>query len=537
MAELVITHANGTVSHHLLAGNALVVGRDAACDLPLDDPSSSRRHARIAPTPYGFVVEDLESKNGTLVNEVPTKSRLLKHGDQVLIGSTLLVFRETATTSATAVRIADDPATSHTTRYATRDKELNLSRQRLKMIYELGERLTTLQGQDQLLEDGMNICFEMLHFERGAIGVRRVNQRAVDWPVVRNLQGPRGELTISRTLLSRALEHGERAMFVEGEGGAADPTVSMVQHGIRSALCVPLIHREQVLGIIYGDRVRSSVSYTNEDIDFLAGIAQQLAIGLINCRLLDEQKRMIRLSHDIDMARTIQTGLLPAALPNRPGLRIAAVNDPGQSVSGDYYDVIEARDGRVWCLIADVTGKGMAAALLMANLQAAVRVTIHESDDPAALLSRWNRLIFHNTDAAKFITCLLMLLDPRAHEIRCATAGHFPPLVLRPGQSAPEELVLDPGLPLGAAAEAEYACTARQLGPPPYLALGYTDGIVEAMNPQNEWFGSERLRALLHGDAPLNAQALVRQIRREVADFAAGAPQSDDITLLAAAVD
>ena len=125
----------------------------------------------------------------------------------------------------------------------------------------------------------------------------------------------------------------------------SDPTVSMVQHGIRSAMCVPLMQGKDILGVIYGDRTSTSKVYTDEDIDFFAGIAQQVTIGLINCKLMRDQEQMIRLNHDIDLARRIQKNLFPTDLPNRADLRVAALNEPGARVSGDYYDVIERDDG------------------------------------------------------------------------------------------------------------------------------------------------------------------------------------------------
>lgn len=534
MPELVITQPNGRTSRHDLDFAARVIGRDATCDLPLvDDPAASRRHARFLHTPHGFVVEDLGSKNGTLVNDIPCASHILKDGDQVVIGSTLAVFHDQQARATTLVTIADE-GPSRATRYLTRDGELNLSQQRLKLIYQLGERLTTLQGQEQLLAEALAICFENLHFERGAIGVRRPGSKAMDWPVVRNLRGAGGELSISRTLLNRSLEHGERAIFTLDDGASTDPTVSMVQHGIRSAMCVPLLHREQVLGIIYGDCTGATIAYSSEDIDFFAGIAHQVSIGLINSRLLEEQQRNIRLNHDIDMARQIQTGLFPTVLPNRPGLRFAALNEPGQRVSGDYYDVIALPDGRLWCLIADVTGEGVSAALLMANLQAAVRVSIADTDDPGVLLRRWNALVCRNTSNNRFITCLLMLLDPSRRVIRCSCAGHFSPLLLRADEAAPVEPEMEGGLPLGVAENGEYPTMEIPLGPDPVTIFAYTDGVVEAMNSAEKLFGDAALRAALASRPDLSPQSIIKHVRRSVADFVGPANPSDDITLLAA---
>ncbi len=534
MPELVITLTDGRVLRKLLPATPVVLGRDASCDIPIDDPSTSRRHARITPIDGGFFVEDLGSKNGTLVNDVPCKNSQLKSGDRVLMGSVLAVYQEEPV-SIPSVVLSDDPSASRATRYAPQEQRLLLSQRRLETLYELSDRLTTLQDRDALLDNAMNICCEMLHFERGAIGIRRRNQRVLDWPIVRNLRGAEGELTISRTLLNRALEHGERAIFTSGQA-ASDPTVSMVQHGIRSAMCVPLVQGESTIGIIYGDRTSTSTSYATEDIDFFAAIARQISIGLINAQLLEDQKQMVALQHDLDLARNIQNGLFPKTLPNTNELRIAALNDPGRRVSGDYYDVIERPDGRVWCFVADVTGEGAPAAIQMANLQAVVRATINESDDPGRLLARWNEFICCQTHRSRIVTCVLALIDPKARTIAVACAGHWPPLLADDTKGELCEVEVEPGFPLGVASETTYLTKTTQLGAAPYLFFCYTDGIVEAWNPAGEAFGMERLRDGLLQRGDLNPGALVKQIRKQVTAFAAGAEQSDDITMLAARI-
>ncbi|MCO6437790.1 MAG: SpoIIE family protein phosphatase [Phycisphaerae bacterium] len=534
MAELLITLADGRTRRVTCGPLPQVIGRDARCDIPIDDLSASRQHARISLGPIGYIVEDMGSKNGTLVNDAPCTGQPLRDGDRVLIGSTAITFRDGPKESTTGVIISDDETVTPATRYATRDRDLHLSQQRLKMIYELSERLTTLQGLTPLLNNAMDICFEMLHFERGAIGVRRPSGRLLDWPVVRNLRNSGGELTISRTLLRRALENGERAIFTPEDAAALDPTVSMIQQGIRSAMCVPLIHDDMTLGVIYGDRIQSAMGYAQEDIDFLAGIARQVSIGLINSRLADEQKRLERLSRDLELARKIQNGLLPTDLPDHDGLRVAALNEPGQLVSGDYYDVIETPDGRVWCLVADVTGEGVAAAMLMASLQAAVRVTIRESDDPAELLARWNRFLHRNTDRSRFITCLLMLLDPQRRTMRCASAGHFPPMIIRPEAKEIEEQEMETGYPLGIMEAETYPAYDIPLGDGPVSLLAYTDGVVEARDTEENMFGHASLVRAVQERTQLPPQALIKHVRKEVSHFVGAAAQSDDLTLLAA---
>ena len=534
MAVLVITLADGRTTRHALGEGAEVMGRDAGCDIPLDDPSTSRRHAMFSPSPNGYVVEDLGSKNGTLINDTPSPSKLLVDGDTVQMGSTVIVYQESSLETGGSVLVADDQTESGLARFVSRDTQLALPQKRLELIYELSARLTMLQTQEQLLETVMDICCETLRFERGAVAIRPASgSRKLEWHVVRNLRGSEGEITISRSLLSRALEHGERAIFTDDGMGQADPTVSMVQHGIRSAMCVPLIHQDEIMGVIYGDCISSAASYTTEDIDFLAGLAQHVSIGLINHRLVEDQKKMVRLNLDIDLARKIQTGLFPADLPNTPELKIAAVNDPGQGISGDYYDVLRYDDDNIWCLMADVTGEGVAAALLMANLQAAVHVSYADTDDPGQLLKRWNTLIYQNTDSSKFITALLAIINTKTHVTRFASAGHHLPLILRDGQGTPQELEAEAAFPLGVVEDADFPTATAELGPSPFTFCLYTDGVIEAMNPDNQMFDEKRLMEALTNQKIENPRAIVQHVRKAVETFAAGAHQSDDITIMA----
>ena len=161
----------------------------------------------------------------------------------------------------------------------------------------------------------------------------------------RSRDGSAEELSISQTILGEVMT--QKTGVLTSDAASDDRFAgahSVMVEGIRSAMCVPLLHQDEVLGVIYGDRVSTSAAYETEDIDFLAGIAQQVSIGLINARLVEEQQQMIRLNMDIDLARTIQTGLFPTDLPNRKGFKVAALNDPGLRVSGYYYDVIETDD-------------------------------------------------------------------------------------------------------------------------------------------------------------------------------------------------
>ncbi len=538
VSRLSITLTNGsTLSHVLRGAGAEVIGRDPSCDIWVDDPSTSRRHAQFVATPEGYVVEDLGSKNGTLVNDQPRERHRLLHDDLITLGTVRIRYvHAEADAEPPSVLVTDRPADEETARYSNPGEKIQLSRQRLQKLYEISDRLTRLRDPQQLLCDAMDVCFEMLHCERGAIAVRRAGGRAVDWPVVRNLRGREGELTISRTTLSRALEHGERAIVTVDTLGQADPTVSMVQHGIRSAMCVPLMYDDEILGVIYGDRTTTAAIYTPEDVDFLAAIAGQVSIGLKNARLLEEQREKAQLERELELARRIQTRLFPKNLPDRAELRVAAINEPGNRVSGDYYDIIELPDGRVWVIIADVTGEGVAASLVMANLQAAVRATIDAAADPAALMTRWNKLIYDNTDPSRFITALCALIDPARSTARLSAAGHFPPIFMPAAGSAVAPLEVKADFPLGIFESVAYMNTEVNLGDGPCTLFCYTDGVIEAQNESQGMFGHDALIESLTKHRDEEPSRLLGNVRRAVGKFRGDAPQSDDLTMLAIAL-
>ncbi len=534
MPELVITTADGRSRTHRLSG-PVTLGRDPSCEIPLNDLGTSRHHARVRPEGDGYILEDLGSKNGTLLNDVQCTSSLLHDGDEIVLGSVRVTFRVPPVEEdvSTSVVLSDQSPVREQTRFSGHTRELNLPQRRLKLLYDLSDRITLLRDREELLEDVLNICFETLHFERGAIAIRKPDGRGVDWPAVRNLRGAAGELTISRSVLSRALDHGERAVINDTAGEGFDPTVSMVQLGIRSALCVPVPRGDKVMGVIYGDRTTTGTVYSDEDVDFLAGLARQVSIGLINAELMEERQVKLALEREISLAREIQQRLFPNDLPNRTDVRVAARNDPGRRVSGDYFDVIDLGNGKIGFVVADVTGEGVAAALLMSNLQAAVRLTMVGEADPADLLRRWNHLMYENTEASKFVTCLVGVLDAGARRLALADAGHYRPYAMRAAPGECFEVPCEPGFPLGVVGRAEYTTEWADLGPAPCTLFCYTDGVIEAMNPDGQRFTFSKTLQALHAAGDIAPERLIAQVSASIAAFCGSATQSDDITMLA----
>jgi sigma-B regulation protein RsbU (phosphoserine phosphatase) len=234
----------------------------------------------------------------------------------------------------------------------------------------------------------------------------------------------------------------------------------------------------------------------------------------------------------LQWARQIQSQLFPAEPLAKPGLHIDALNDPGQKVSGDYYDYFFRADGLVAVVVADVAGKGVPASLLMANLQAGVHVMLAAETDLVAAVVQLNELVCRNVSGGRFITAMFGLLDPGTNVFRYVNAGHLGPYVLRASGRA-EKFTPEPSLPLGIETDFEYTEGEIKLDDAPVTLFLYTDGIPEAENEAGEQYGEQRLQTALENNTAQPPAELVSRVRRSIKQFTRNHAQTDDITIVA----
>jgi sigma-B regulation protein RsbU (phosphoserine phosphatase) len=293
---------------------------------------------------------------------------------------------------------------------------------------------------------------------------------------------------------------------------------------------VPILYQGEILGVMYGDRITQASTYQPEDVDFFAAIAQQVGVGLANLRLLQEHLKSQKLYAELEQARTIQRRLLPSAPLQLGRVRIEGYNEPSSAVGGDYYDYFELEDGKVGLIIADVTGHGLAAALVMANLQSVVRVALTAEAELTELAARLNRLICQNTAPNVFITALLGKLDPASAAIDLVSAGHPLPIVV----GAPATDLSDRNaLPLGIDPDEKYEAVSLVLPGSARGVLLYTDGLIEASSPSGQILGVEAVESALTGLTPFSTREVIRAARGAVRKHLDGQPNTDDMTLLA----
>jgi predicted permease len=307
--------------------------------------------------------------------------------------------------------------------------------------------------------------------------------------------------------------------------------------GVR--LAVPLRTRSEILGVLLlGDRPQRAGFSASEKEALRAG-ADQFALMIENARLTHRVVEQETLRRDIALAADVQRRLLPEAPPRAEGVEFAAASVPARRIGGDYYDFVELGGGRIGIALADVSGKGVPAALIMSVVQASLRIISSGSDvAPPRLVALINQFVYQSTPASKYATFFYAQLDDRRRELRYVNAGHNAPYLLRAGRgsaagSAPseiEELSIG-GTVVGMFPETEYEEATVELHPGDVL-LAFTDGVPEAHNPENEEFGEERLERLLRQTAHLPANEISARLADEMKNWIRDAEQYDDLTFI-----
>jgi sigma-B regulation protein RsbU (phosphoserine phosphatase) len=245
----------------------------------------------------------------------------------------------------------------------------------------------------------------------------------------------------------------------------------------------------------------------------------------------DAQRR--RLERELELSQKVQKALLPQEIPNLPGIELAAFSQPARIVGGDYFDFFQFQNGSPGFVIADVMGKGVAASLLMASLQASLRILVTEEKDPCEVIRRLNHLFVHNINLTKFVTLFLARYEPESKVINYCNAGHNAPLLVRTQKNQ----WLDSTSPaIGLVENFEFASKQIQLEPEDLLVL-YTDGVTEAHNSAEEEFGTDRLLNIVTSNRGQSATELVASLRRGIQDFTNAALLEDDTTIVALKVD
>jgi sigma-B regulation protein RsbU (phosphoserine phosphatase) len=391
--------------------------------------------------------------------------------------------------------------------------------QELNTLFEIGRKLVAVLDGEEVLRLFSYALMGQLLLTRHLIVLRRSNGEQI-------VRGRGVKLDDSHTWVDEdfwvLLSSLDGPLRIDPATGGA-----LVAQGL--AAIVP-IRKDQVTHGFLGMGTRpSGQPFTDDELAFAGALANQAIISLENAWLFQETLEKRRMEEELALASAIQRNLFPKHLPEIPGYEIAARSTPTRHVGGDYYDMIDLGDGRTLIAIADVSGKGTPASLLMSNLQAALRALADSRIDLAANAAKINELIYSNTDFNKYATFFYGVLDATTHRFKYTNAGHNPPFLMRPDGTL--EALHVGGLPVGLMPGVSYEQSEVVIHAEDVLVL-YTDGVSEAVDAADEEFGEARIEQLCRECAGGTADALLDRIATEVSQFSEGLPQADDITLV-----
>jgi sigma-B regulation protein RsbU (phosphoserine phosphatase) len=523
------------------------IGRSSMNDLPISDKMLSRQHARIVKDDNGgLLVEDLGSRNGTFLNgERLAAPQPLKAGDRITLGGVTLKLESESTTrvriEAGGVDALDNTilkASAELLRAQHQETDPRLPAEQLsklieslRVVNELTIELLRDVSVDELMKFLMDKVFETLMPDRGVVLLRsRVTNELIP-AVVRVAEGMSADdIRLSKTLVAQVVEKRNGLILMDTSTGSGVSLADSIRlSGIKSVLAAPLENEGEVVGLIYVDSQVGHRSFEEADLRLLTSLANVAAAKIQNARLMAEAAEKKQMDREFALAREIQQRLLPESPPTIPGYELHGSNTASRQVSGDYFDFRVRSDKKVYMAIADVCGKGVGPALLMASLQASFHAWADESVPVAEMTGRLSEAISRRTGPDRFITFVLVLLDPSSGEIEYTNAGHNPGILLKADKSMQE--LSSHGLPLALFPGKPYSSSKFTLGPGDLLFL-YTDGVTEANSPEGDEFGFPRLKEFIGARVGKAPAEIEDELLKDLEDHAQGEPFADDRTLV-----
>ncbi len=527
-----------------LRGEEFVVGRRPECDLVIDEPSISRKHAAFTFDGSDYYIQDLESRNLTYLNGIKIDPKgppqKLKDDDKVAFCEELYVFRTAEPPKGGILFVDDDVESSNSTIMSkvgissghgalqlTASPEAKLNAL-LEIIRSLGRALSL----DEVLPQVLNSLFKIfVQADRGFIALKNAEGTLVPRWSRAWREDATETIRVSRTIVNKVLETQEGILsadvMMDEEFNKAQ---SIADFRIRSMMCAPLIDSQgNSMGVLQIDTVKQSKRFQQEDLEVLLAVAGAAGIAIDNAQMHESALRQRVIERDLELANEVQQGFLPKSRPDVTGYEFFDFYRPANQVGGDYFDYLVLPDGRIAVIVADVVGKGVAAALLMAKLSAETRYCLGSGKNAAQAINMLNeRLCRLHLD--RFVTAVLVILDSERHEVSIANAGHMSPLLRTKDGKVFEPGSAEAGLPLGIMEGLGYAESTVRLVPGESLTM-YTDGLNEAVNEAGAFYTIERIRKQVRATQGVPTK-LGQAVVNDVCEFIGQGSQSDDMCLV-----
>jgi len=536
LPRLMVRDTSGNEREVVIARTPFTIGRQSDNDLVLLDSRISRRHAKILQDEQGYQITDAESRHGTFVNNERITSSPLKSGDHISLGVTdayQLTFLEDQAALPKLLEQMGKATTSPAPQL-----------QHLGLLLQMAQMLNRAPALEEVLTMLVDSAIQLTDAERGMLFL--LDDAGA--PRLRLARG-RGGVYVSSGLenyshaaIKRVMESGREDVVLEEEvsGRAANET-GIVQAGVRGIVAVPLqkhpmmetgsetvsVSAPELLGVLYLDSRSGATALTGLDRQVLQTFAVEGATVIENARMFRLTREQEHMQYQFSLARNIQQGLLPRELPKSDFFQLHALTMPCQTVGGDYYDVIRLPGERYGLTVADVSGKGLPAAMLAATLQGAFVAVATGDPDLEELFRRVNDFLCERTPPEMFATLFYGVLD-RYGRFNFVNAGHATPLVAR--ASGVVNRLDSSNFPLGFFKGKAFGVESVQLERGD-LVLIFSDGVTEAQNVDDELFGEARLKEFLEGCTSQAAAEVCDKVIAAVQDFVGSAPQADDLTL------
>jgi len=553
--ELLILTPDHKTRRVELDSDEMTLGRAHSNNLSYpDDASLSRRHVRFSRDMEDWWIEDLGSKNGTLVNGIRIAAKQpLGPGDRLSVGHLLITLIDSEDSSAQHVvfvpeegpdlapnatvmtslegLLSGESTTGTAVRKAVPGPVVPSQRDTfatpvVRALVRAGRELSGHRPLGELFKLILDLSISAVSAERGVVMILEGDKL-----VSKAVHGD--GFRISTTVRDRVLKEKASVLVRDlARDEAFREQVSISEQQIHTMMAVPLQTENHVIGLIYVDSRSFIREFTPDDLNLLTVLANVAATRIEHTRLASVERQEQQRTHDLNQAAEIQEQFLPAAPPQHPTIDAAGHNKSCRTVGGDYYDFFEYTNGQMGLVLGDVAGKGMSAAMLMSNLQARVQILAETvPTDLAEMVWRLDQAVALNSPINRFITLFFAVLNPESEEMTYCNAGHNSPLLIRRDGSF--ERLNPQGTVLGMLPEIGYSHATCPFGPGDVLAI-FSDGVSEAENAAEEEYGDERLAQWLVANRTSKATDLVAGILTEVDRFTDGAPAGDDVTVLVA---
>ena len=553
MSFLVLLTGAKAGERYRLVKERTIIGRHPGCDIVVDSGAVSRQHAAVVYDEGQHWLEDLGSRNGTFVNGQRLAERHpLEAADEISICDQRFTFTAGETTPSEWVSLGGETDASqelfqsHDGEEALIVSQVDIPRPsadeglgqhaeaKLRAVIGLNRALGSSLSLDDVLPRLLDGLFQIFpDIERGFVLLNDVKtNRLVLRAKKLRTEEEGGGLRLSLSLVNKVAASRRAVLSADATSDSRFRlNESIVDCNIRSVMCVPFIGSEgNVLGVLQVDSRDIRDGFSQEDLEVLAGIAGQAAKAVEQATAHDQKIAQEQFKRDLELAHRVQQGLLPSVQPEVSGYEIFDFYEPAHQVGGDYFSYVPLANGRVAVVLADVSGKGVSAALVMAALSADVRYTLAIEPDVAKAVTKLNASFMRSGWDDRFATFVVAVLNAETHAVSLVSAGHLP-TYLRLADGTVEAVGLEEtGLPLGV--DPGYVYEAAEVGLPPGATLVfYTDGISEAMDHEQEPYGFQRLEKVLAGPAE-TPEAVGRRVLTDVERHAAGQVRSDDMCLV-----